>query len=1178
MSIVQADRVVRAVLTTEAYGGDRFVPLSGSIERLDGKELVEGKIYRYSLLDRNDHDVALTVYLGLGEVGGHLWEQELRVLQRIGGLGHPSLPMLEGGGYVRPEDIESGGSDTAGAGFIRTKVLMSDEDSRAMATYFHERPAQAVRTLWKLADGLAVLHDSRIAHRNLWPGTLEHEEGDDGIRVLLARFEMSSMVSNLLRGSQIDREGAGRVRPLYLRQDPRFLAYTPPERVDFLLAAPGNTGAGDFPGDVFSLGVIAAEWLLGPDLLGEVPELGPELREFQKGLRRRVTISQELPAALSELLGEMLQSDPRSRPSMSEVMTALSRNYDTIAGRYAPENNSGQPYLVAYMREDSDRTLFKWGHLSESSMTDEGLKQLVDLIESDLRGATVCHSSEGAVPFVKVGKTEDRQRAQTVLFGHNFVWFAETLYRIRFGRKEYFDNIKVIKYVIENARASKELHSLRAGSLGRNLHRVEAVDHKASPVELEKRSSDRPSWPALLTSTAQRHAKTREQREYLDALRWFIDYQGAQLFAREYAYVREGLPAGRTVAVRWDRSRDADRASRQSSMHKKIIGDERLRLGMADFLAEEVAKDLASPEIEVLADKGGMPGDVMGRYRLVEVHGRETATLEAARFADLPERGWLRMANDRAGRGNLLAQSSAVDELENNVVLLQGLVRPTGVRGAPKWQDTTGGKLEGEGLEAMRTMLEHQSMFAVQGPPGTGKTEVTSQAVAEYLSKDDQARVLVSAQSHDALDNLAARILSKIGAVDEAGNPTRANWLAVRLASDFTAGNVKAPVTEFMPGRVVPRLEREIKSKLDGRGARRYDNPAITKIQEMWLHAVAISGPELQTRVRRGANLIFATTGASTKTRLVDHGSNEPFDWVVIEEAAKAWPTELALPLVRGIRWTLVGDQAQIGAFALNDVMAFLDNCRDDPDENVAGWWEMRDRYRQIFATFGHMFTEARDGAPRLELTEQRRMRKPIAEVVSRGFYSSLKLGGLKTVRPDRDHGLVRPLWARGRSLVWIDTGVTQKATGYWFNDVEAELVSTVVRSFEPSLEHLAADTKGKVLAIITPYRKQVERIQMRLAEHADDVWTVDSFQGREARIVIASLVRDRDSREAYAGLGHVADPARANVMLSRAQDLLVVVGRISKYEHCGIPEWEAVVAAARELGRVVAMSEVMPS
>ena len=54
-------------------------------------------------------------------------------------------------------------------------------------------------------------------------------------------------------------------------------------------------------------------------------------------------------------------------------------------------------------------------------------------------------------------------------------------------------------------------------------------------------------------------------------------------------------------------------------------------------------------------------------------------------------------------------------------------------------------------------------MFALQGPPGTGKTEVTSEAVAAFVDKEPVARVLVSAQSHDALDNLAERITRKLG-------------------------------------------------------------------------------------------------------------------------------------------------------------------------------------------------------------------------------------------------------------------------------------------------------------------------------------------------------------------------------------------------------------------------------
>jgi superfamily I DNA and/or RNA helicase len=54
---------------------------------------------------------------------------------------------------------------------------------------------------------------------------------------------------------------------------------------------------------------------------------------------------------------------------------------------------------------------------------------------------------------------------------------------------------------------------------------------------------------------------------------------------------------------------------------------------------------------------------------------------------------------------------------------------------------------------------------------------------------------------------------------------------------------------------------------------------------------------------------------------------------------------------------------------------------------------------------------------------------------------------------------------------------------------------------------------------------------------------TVDSFQGNEADLVVVSLVRNNTSTVG-AGLGFLkGDSARFNVMLSRAQKLLVLVG-----------------------------------
>jgi len=161
---------------------------------------------------------------------------------------------------------------------------------------------------------------------------------------------------------------------------------------------------------------------------------------------------------------------------------------------------------------------------------------------------------------------------------------------------------------------------------------------------------------------------------------------------------------------------------------------------------------------------------------------------------------------------------------------------------------------------------------------------------------------------------------------------------------------------------------------------------------------------------------------------------------------------------------------------------------------------------------------------------------------------------------------------------VWVDTGTTQQAKGFWYNETEADIVAALLRGIRPALQP-SGRTRTSRVAVVTPYRKQVERIQQGAAEFANDIWTVDSFQGREADVVIASLVRDRDSRgdgaTMYSSLGHLADPARANVMLSRARDLLVIVGRLSLYENCAVPEWRAAAAAVRELGRIAPSEEV---
>ncbi|KAJ7416273.1 RNA helicase Mov10l1 isoform X1 [Willisornis vidua] len=114
-----------------------------------------------------------------------------------------------------------------------------------------------------------------------------------------------------------------------------------------------------------------------------------------------------------------------------------------------------------------------------------------------------------------------------------------------------------------------------------------------------------------------------------------------------------------------------------------------------------------------------------------------------------------------------------------------------------------------------------------------------------------------------------------------------------------------------------------------------------------------------------------------------------------------------------------------------------------------------------------------------------------------------------------------------------------------WFNPTEAVQVMQYCC-------HLAKNENAAVsetdVGVITPYRKQVEKIKflLRSIDLADiKVGTVEEFQGQEYMVIILSTVRSQESfidDEEYC-LGFLCNPKRFNVAITRAKALLIVVG-----------------------------------
>jgi hypothetical protein len=66
--------------------------------------------------------------------------------------------------------------------------------------------------------------------------------------------------------------------------------------------------------------------------------------------------------------------------------------------------------------------------------------------------------------------------------------------------------------------------------------------------------------------------------------------------------------------------------------------------------------------------------------------------------------------------------------------------------------------------EAVRAALGTADILAVEGPPGTGKTTFITELVLQHLKRNPGARILVTSQTHAALDNVLER-LAQLGAL-----------------------------------------------------------------------------------------------------------------------------------------------------------------------------------------------------------------------------------------------------------------------------------------------------------------------------------------------------------------------------------------------------------------------------
>ncbi|MEZ8189177.1 MULTISPECIES: AAA domain-containing protein [unclassified Vibrio] len=309
----------------------------------------------------------------------------------------------------------------------------------------------------------------------------------------------------------------------------------------------------------------------------------------------------------------------------------------------------------------------------------------------------------------------------------------------------------------------------------------------------------------------------------------------------------------------------------------------------------------------------------------------------------------------------------------------------------------------------------------------------------------------------------------------------------------------------------------------------------VLKVAHHWYQRLATDETGYAAFAARTRQLVVGTLVG------IGHGGYQldksAFDLVVIDEAARATFSELAIAMQSAKRVLLVGDYKQL---APSYDVSHVRQVARDLGLNEAEV-KRTDFERAYSLNDGHM------------LSKQYRMAPAIGEIISHCFYD----GTLSTGRP------VAPAWMSSlpspwdRTVSWIDTSDSKtletSINKGVANKVEVDLMCSLLRQLVDDEQAMAQlrqwndkDTTPAI-GVITGYRKQVDLLQNRLESESwampirsmIKIDTIDSYQGSENRIILLSLVRHNTEQKG----GFMTDNARVNVALSRAKERLLIVG-----------------------------------
>lgn len=281
------------------------------------------------------------------------------------------------------------------------------------------------------------------------------------------------------------------------------------------------------------------------------------------------------------------------------------------------------------------------------------------------------------------------------------------------------------------------------------------------------------------------------------------------------------------------------------------------------------------------------------------------------------------------------------------------------------------------------------------------------------------------------------------------------------------------------------------------------------------------------------------------------------YDWVIVDEAARSISSELAIAMQSGTRVLLVGDHKQLPPLYSDEHKNAL--------ARYLGISKRGEELDQILGSdFERVFLSPYGKQTCASLKTQYRMAPAIGSLVSACFYDGLLENGKTNADiPNIYSGLPESFKS---SVTWLDTTKLPNSThteikGSYSNEAEAQTIIDLLIALANDETFMSSEivqqclqTNSEAIGVICMYAEQKRLIRKRFREK---IWSedfekivkidsVDSYQGKENRVIILSLTR----HDKKYSTGFLYLPNRINVALSRAMDKLIIVGAASVWEH----------------------------